>query len=191
MMKLPRQRCPETSSLSCNYQLVSEGHYTTLCWHLHAWHLCFAYSFHLLMVEGKFNWQYVDPTRHPSFDDMKMYWTYALLRISRCRGKNLLIYSRNDIFQTRDLKSLSAVTTVPDHQSKKTCRRWDSFRHWDSCSMHAGIENLTRKYIVQQHVPFSRLLQMGKTIVLAFPLGLPMSPCILCWSSYQVWLVTI
>ena len=34
-----------------------------------------AYSFHLFEVEAKFNWQYADPTRHLSFNDIKMYWT--------------------------------------------------------------------------------------------------------------------
>ena len=46
--------------------------------------------------------------------------------IRRARRRFILglIYSR-----TADFKSLSAVTTMPDHQSSKTCRRWDSFRY--------------------------------------------------------------
>ena len=38
------------------------------------------------------------------------------------------IYSRTDIFSDPDFKDLSGVTTMPGHQSNKTCRRWDSFQ---------------------------------------------------------------
>ena len=39
------------------------------------------------------------------------------------------IYSRTDIFSDPDFKDLSEITTMPDHQSNKTCKRWDIFRY--------------------------------------------------------------
>ena len=33
------------------------------------------------------------------------------------------------IFSDPDFKDLSRVTTMPNHQSNKTCRRWDIFRY--------------------------------------------------------------
>ena len=80
------------------------------------------------------------------------------------------IYSR-----TADFKDLSAVTTVPDHQSNKTCRRWDSFQY-SRLLQYAGIENHVRKYILKQRVTFFCLLRKGKTIVLALPLALHTGP---------------
>ena len=66
------------------------------------------------------------------------------------------VYSR-----TADFKDLSAVATMPDHQSNKTCRRWDSFQ-CPRLLQYVKIENHVQKYIVR--ITFFRLLVNEKTI---------------------------
>ena len=58
------------------------------------------------------------------------------------------IYSWTDIFSDPDFKDLSRLTTMPDHQSNKTCGRWDSFQY-PRLLQYARMENNVRKYIVR------------------------------------------
>ena len=95
------------------------------------------------------------------------------------------ICSRLDIFSDPDFKDL---TTMPDHQSNKTCRRWGSFRYL-RLLFHAGMENHVRKYIAQ--ITFFRLLRnVWKDNIFSPSIGIAYEPIPYC-SSYKIWLATI
>ena len=59
-------------------------------------------------------------------------------------GTKAKIYSRTDIISdSRNFKGLSTVATVPDHQSNKTCQRWETFQYL-IILQYTGIESHVR-----------------------------------------------
>ena len=78
------------------------------------------------------------------------------------RGENLF-----SDWRIPDFKYLNSVTTVPDHQSNKTCRGLDSFWYPTSKTIVVRGDRKSRPKIHCRANNF-RLLRKGKKIVLAF-----------------------
>ena len=83
-------------------------------------------------------------------------WYYTQVRYTYHFHVEATMYSRTDMYsRTADFKSLSTVTTMPEHQSNKTCRRWHGivFDTRDYCSMR-GQKITSENTFVKQRVTF-------------------------------------